>query len=91
MNVAVNGQNVGTGTVVSQGGNQVPDVTGTFDVDYVSNAESGSATGYTFAAVTSAQLSHGNRQRFADGWIRPRGQIQHFFANLASAWDARRR
>jgi prepilin-type N-terminal cleavage/methylation domain-containing protein len=53
MNVAVNGQNVGTGTVVTQGGNEVPNVTGTFDVDYVSNSESNTAAGYTFAAVTS--------------------------------------
>jgi prepilin-type N-terminal cleavage/methylation domain-containing protein len=53
MKIAVSNQNVGTGTVVTLGGNEVPDVTGTFDVDYVSNSESATATGYTFAAVTS--------------------------------------
>jgi prepilin-type N-terminal cleavage/methylation domain-containing protein len=59
LNVAVTNQNAGTGTVVAQGGNQVPNVTGTFDVDYVSNPESASATGCTFAAVTSRSFHFG--------------------------------
>ncbi len=59
MNVAVTNQNVGTGTAVSLGGNQIPNVTGTFDVDYVSNAESASATGCTFAAVISRSYHSG--------------------------------
>ena len=54
MNIYVSNQNSGSGTSVSQGGNQVPGVTGTFDVDYVSLPESKTLTsGCTFAAVTS--------------------------------------
>ncbi len=34
MNVTVSNQNVGTGTSVYLGGNQIPGVTGTYDVDY---------------------------------------------------------
>ena len=64
LNVAVSGQNVGTGTAVTLGGNQVPNVTGTFDVDYVSNAESSTlwtsaSTVPTFAAVTSRSYHPG--------------------------------
>ena len=59
MSVTVTNQNVGTGTIVSLGGNQVPNVTGTFVVDYVSNPESASATGCTFAAVTSRSYHSG--------------------------------
>jgi type II secretory pathway pseudopilin PulG len=51
--IYISGQDIGTGTPVSQGGNLVPAVTGTFDVDYISNPESKTATGDTFAAVTS--------------------------------------
>ena len=52
-NVNVTNQNVGTGTPVSQGGNQVQGVTGVYDVDYVSLPEKAMTTGITFAAVTS--------------------------------------
>ena len=60
MQVYIVNQNVGTGTVVSQGGNQVPNVTGTFEVDYISNPESKTLTsGATFAAVTSRSYHAG--------------------------------
>jgi prepilin-type N-terminal cleavage/methylation domain-containing protein len=60
MSISIVNQNCGTGTAVTLGGNQVPSVTGTFDVDYVSNAESNSLTsGYTFAAVTSRSYHTG--------------------------------
>jgi prepilin-type processing-associated H-X9-DG protein len=60
MNVYIVNQNAGTGTAVTLGGNQVPNVTGTFDVDYVSLPESNSlASGYTFAAVTSRSYHGG--------------------------------
>ena len=58
--VAVSNQNVGTGTSVQLGGNQIQGVTGTFDVDYISNAESKTlTTGDTFAAVTSRSYHNG--------------------------------
>ena len=60
MNIYVSNQNSGTGASVSQGGNQVPSVTGTYDVDYVSLPESKSLTsGCTFAAVTSRSYHFG--------------------------------
>ena len=60
MTVAVSNQNVGTGTAATLGGNQVPNVTGTFDVDYVSLPESKTLTaGCTFAAVTSRSYHTG--------------------------------
>ena len=60
MKIYVVNQNCGTGTPVSQGGNQVPGVTGTYDVDYVSLAESKSlTTGCTFAAITSRSYHTG--------------------------------
>jgi prepilin-type N-terminal cleavage/methylation domain-containing protein len=52
-------QDIGAGTPVSQGGNLVPQVTGTFDVDYISNAESKTATGFTFAAVSARSYHAG--------------------------------
>ena len=59
-NIYIVNQNCGTGTAVTLGGNQVPNVTGTFDLDYVSVAESASLTsGYTFAAVTSRSYHAG--------------------------------
>jgi len=62
MNITLaSNQPSGAGTPVSQGGNQVPaPLTGTYDVDYLSFAESNSATsGYTFAAVTSRSYHPG--------------------------------
>ncbi len=60
MSISVTNQNSGTGTAASQGGNQVPNVTGTFDVDYVSLPESKTLTsGCTFAAVTSRSYHNG--------------------------------
>jgi hypothetical protein len=53
MLISVASQNVGTGTPVSQGGNQVPNVSGSFDVDYISLPEKAMPSGCTFAAVTS--------------------------------------
>jgi len=60
MNISVQNQNAGTGTAVTQGGNQVPNATGTFDVDYVSQPETKTLTsGCTFAAVTSRSYHPG--------------------------------
>lgn len=60
MNVYIANQNAGTGTGVSLGGNQVQGATGTFDLDYVSLAESVSLTsGNTFAAVSSRSFHSG--------------------------------
>jgi prepilin-type N-terminal cleavage/methylation domain-containing protein len=72
MQIYIANQDVGTGTPVSQGGNLVPQVTGTFDVDYVSNAESKTATGYTFAAVSSRSYHTGIvNALFMDGSTHP--------------------
>jgi prepilin-type N-terminal cleavage/methylation domain-containing protein/prepilin-type processing-associated H-X9-DG protein len=59
MMIYIANQDIGTGTSVFQGGNLVPSVTGTFDVDYISNSESASATGDTFAAVISRSYHAG--------------------------------
>ncbi|HTQ40054.1 MAG TPA: DUF1559 domain-containing protein [Pirellulales bacterium] len=59
MLISIVNQDIGTGTPVSQGGNLVPQVTGTFDVDYISNTESNTATGYTFAAVSARSYHTG--------------------------------
>ncbi len=59
MYVTVSHQNVGTGTPASQGGNQVPDVTGAYDVDYVSLPEKAMTSGVTFAAITSRSYHNG--------------------------------
>jgi prepilin-type N-terminal cleavage/methylation domain-containing protein/prepilin-type processing-associated H-X9-DG protein len=74
--IYISGQDVGTGTPVSQGGNLVPSVTGTFDVDYISLPEKAMTTGDTFAAVTSrsyhagmvnALFMDGSTQTISDG------------------------
>jgi len=65
--VFLSNQTVGTytgsyGQTVANGGNQIPSVTGTFDLDYVSNSESASLLNtavYTFAAVTSRSYHSG--------------------------------
>ena len=57
--VTVSNQNVGTGTSVAAGGNQIQGVTGTYDVDYVSLPEKAMTTGVTFAAVTSRSYHSG--------------------------------
>jgi prepilin-type N-terminal cleavage/methylation domain-containing protein len=59
MYINVTNQNVGTGTPVSQGGNQVPSVSGVYDVDYISLPEKAMTSGYTFAAVTSRSYHAG--------------------------------
>jgi prepilin-type N-terminal cleavage/methylation domain-containing protein/prepilin-type processing-associated H-X9-DG protein len=59
MFIYVANQDVGTGTPVSQGGNLVPSVTGTFDVDYISLPEKAMTTGDTFAAVSSRSYHAG--------------------------------
>ncbi len=59
MMIYIASQDIGSGTPVSQGGNLVPSVTGTFDVDYVSVAEGNTAVGYTFAAVSSRSYHAG--------------------------------
>jgi prepilin-type N-terminal cleavage/methylation domain-containing protein/prepilin-type processing-associated H-X9-DG protein len=72
MLIYVSGQDVGTGTSVYQGGNLVPAVTGTFDVDYISNAESNTAAGYTFAAVSARSYHAGMvNALFMDGSTHP--------------------
>jgi prepilin-type N-terminal cleavage/methylation domain-containing protein/prepilin-type processing-associated H-X9-DG protein len=91
MNVAVNNQNSGTGTSIYLGGNQVPGVTGTFDVDYVSNPESAAlTTGCTFAAVTSRSY-HGGLVNVVlmDGSVRSvldviSPQVWHYLGTRAS-------
>ena len=91
MQVYIVNQNVGTGTAVSQGGNQVPNVTGTFEVDYISNPESKTLTsGATFAAVTS-QLPRGHGKRIVPRRLDARHQFEHRTANMASAGHSRRR
>jgi prepilin-type N-terminal cleavage/methylation domain-containing protein len=72
MNIVVSGQNSGTGTSVTLGGNQVPSVSGEYDVDYVSLAETKTLTsGCTFAAVTSRSY-HGDlvNSLYMDGSVR---------------------
>ncbi len=72
MRIYVSNQNSGTGAPVSQGGNQVPGVAGTYDVDYVSLPESKTLTGgCTFAAITSRSYHTGLvNVLFMDGSVR---------------------
>jgi prepilin-type N-terminal cleavage/methylation domain-containing protein/prepilin-type processing-associated H-X9-DG protein len=91
MNISVLNQNSGTGTSVYLGGNQVPDVGGTYDVDYVSLPESSSlTTGCTFAAVTSRSYHNGLvNVLLMDGSVRPvlsniTAQIWHYLGTRAN-------
>jgi hypothetical protein len=59
MMIYIASQDIGTGTSVYQGGNLVPAVTGTFDVDYISLPERAMTTGDTFAAVSARSYHTG--------------------------------
>ena len=92
MYVNVTNQNVGTGTAVSLGGNQIPGVSGVFDVDYISNPESSSLTsGYTFAAVTAQQLPLEHGACLDDGRLGATNRLGNHAPGVARLGNTRRR